>query len=204
MATWNIAATARRDFADMIDGLSEDQLSAQTLCVDWDAKSVLAHLVMFVELGAIGFFTTIARHRFDFDKAWMVAAAERRRRPTDDLLATLREGAGSSAPLPGFPEGLTVADVAIHTQDVRRPLGLDGTLDEAVRRASLDFLAGHKQAKTLVDLPDLDGVELVATDLDWRHGTGQEVRGTGEALMMALARRPVLDELDGPGVDRLR
>lgn len=69
----------------------------------------------------------------------------------------------------------------------------------------LDFLTTSKQAKTLVnDLPSLDGVQLHATDLDWRHGDGAEVSGTGEAIMMTLARRPVLDELRGPGVDQLR
>jgi hypothetical protein len=40
----------------------------------------------------------------------------------------------------------------------------------------------------------------VATDLDWSHGSGPEVRGSGEALLMAMAgRRAALDDLDGPG-----
>lgn len=205
MATWELAGTARKDFADMIESLSDDQLRQQTLCGEWDAKGVLAHLVMFVELGAFGFFGQMFKYRFDFDKAWVENAAARHTRPTADLLSTLRSGATKSAPLPGFPEGLTVADVAIHTQDVRRPLGLDGALDERVLRSTLDFLTTAKQAKTLVsDLPSLDGVQLKATDMDWSHGDGAEVSGTGEAIMMALARRPVMDELRGPGVDQLR
>lgn len=204
MAHWTLAARAREDFADMMEGLSEEQLASPSLCEGWDAKGVLSHLVMFVELGAFGFFATIAKHRFDFDKAWLAEAADRHRRPTAGLITTLRDKAGSTAPLPGFPEALTVADVAIHTQDARRPLDLEGELDPDVLRDSLEFLTSHKQAKQLVDLPSLDGVKLVATDIGWTHGEGAEVSGTGEALMMALARRPVLDELDGPGVDRLR
>ena len=205
MASWDLAGTARNDFADMVESMSEDQLEQQTLCGEWDAKGVLAHLVMFVELGAFGFVGQMIKYRFDFDKAWVANAAVRRQRPTSDLVATLRNNATKPAPLPGFPEGLTVADVAIHTQDVRRPLGLPGELDERVLVSVLDFLTTSKQAKTLVsDLPSLDGVQLHATDLDWRHGEGAEVSGTGEAIMMALARRPVLDELRGPGVDQLR
>ncbi len=205
MATWELAGTARNDFADMIEPLSDEQLAQQTLCGEWDAKGVLAHLVMFVELGAFGFVGQMFKHRFDFDKAWVVNAAARHGRPTSGLLSTLRSNATRSASLPGFPEGLTVADVAIHTQDVRRPLGLSGALDEGVLRSTLDFLTTSKQAKTLVgDLPSLDGVKLRATDLDWSHGDGDEVAGTGEAIMMALARRPVIDELSGPGVDQLR
>ncbi len=204
MAVWDLAATARNDFADMVEQLSDDQLAQPTLCSEWDAKGVLSHLTMFVELGPFGFFGTIARHAFDFDKAWVAAAARRRERPASDLIATLRQGAGKTAPLPGFPEGLTVADVAIHTQDVRRPLGLPGALDDAVLRTTLDFLTTNKQAKNLVGSLPPDDVRLRATDLDWSWGGGAEVSGTGEAIMMALAHRPVYDELSGEGVDRLR
>jgi hypothetical protein len=48
------------------------------------------------------------------------------------------------------------------------------------------------------------GVRLVATDLDWTHGRGAEVRGSGEALLMVMAgRRAALDDLDGPGKAKL-
>jgi hypothetical protein len=44
------------------------------------------------------------------------------------------------------------------------------------------------------------GVRLVATDLDWVHGSGPQVTGPAEALMMAMAARPdALDQLTGPG-----
>jgi hypothetical protein len=47
-------------------------------------------------------------------------------------------------------------------------------------------------------------VHLVATDLDWTFGKGDDVRGTGEALLMAMAGRPAaLEDLDGPGKARL-
>ena len=48
------------------------------------------------------------------------------------------------------------------------------------------------------------GVQLVATDVDWAYGKGPEVRGPGEALLMAMAGRPAaLDDLDGPGKAKL-
>ena len=47
-------------------------------------------------------------------------------------------------------------------------------------------------------------VRLVGTDLDWAFGRGPEVRGTGEALLMAIAgRRGLAGELTGAGADRL-
>ena len=48
------------------------------------------------------------------------------------------------------------------------------------------------------------GLRLVATDIDWSHGGGPEVRGPGEALLMAMAGRgDALKDLSGPGKDEL-
>jgi hypothetical protein len=47
-------------------------------------------------------------------------------------------------------------------------------------------------------------VRLVATDVDWTYGNGPEVRGSGEAVLMAMAgRRAALGDLDGPGKAKL-
>ena len=49
------------------------------------------------------------------------------------------------------------------------------------------------------------GLRLVATDVDWSHGSGPEVSGPGEALLLAASGRPAgLPELDGEGVAVLR
>ena len=96
-----------------------------------------------------------------------------------------------------------MADTAIHTQDVRRPLGLDGALSAEVLTASLAFMAGHKQGKVLTGRT-YDGLHLQPTDLDWSWGAGQSVEGPAEAMMLAMAGRPTHDELSGPGVELLR
>ncbi|MGI9597349.1 MAG: maleylpyruvate isomerase family mycothiol-dependent enzyme [Acidimicrobiales bacterium] len=200
MAQWNLAAKARNDFADMIEALSAEQLDEQSLCGAWTAHGVLCHLTSFVETGGFGLFTAIAKAGFDFDKASVAMVDKRIGRSTADLTASLRANATKSAPLPTFPEELTVADVAIHTQDIRRPLELDGALDDTVLRTSLDFLTTHRHATTLVKRPPLEGLHLKATDMDWSFGDGKEITGTAEALLMGLAVRPVLDELSGDGV----
>lgn len=200
MATWELAAKARQDFADMIDELSAEQLEEQSLCTEWTVKEVVAHLTSFVETGGFGLLGGMIKARFDFEKVSAAMVDKRSDRSVADLTASLRRQATKSAPLPTFPEGLTVSDVAIHTQDVRRPLGLSGELDEEVLRTTLDFLTAHKHATTLVDRRPIEGVRLEATDLGWSFGDGPEIGGTGEAIMMGLANRPVLDDLDGPGL----
>jgi hypothetical protein len=48
------------------------------------------------------------------------------------------------------------------------------------------------------------GLRLQATDVDWQRGSGPEVKGTGEALLMAMTgRREALKELVGPGLATL-
>ena len=47
----------------------------------------------------------------------------------------------------------------------------------------------------------VEGLRLEATDIDFQHGVGPIVSGSGEALLLALAgRRAMLDDLDGEGL----
>ncbi len=202
MATWNLAAKARNDFADMIGDLSPEQLEQPTYCDAWTPRGVLNHLASFVDIGIVTFMATLAKHRFKFETASIDMAARQDQRPVAEVLSSLRAKAAKSAAMPMFPEAMTVADVAIHTQDVRRPLGLEGALDDEVLDTALDFVTSHKQATAMIDRKPLDGVKLVATDADWTFGSGAEIRGTREALLMAIAGRPVLDELEGEGTAR--
>ncbi len=204
MATWELAGKARNDFADMVEALTPEQLQEQSNCGQWTAEGVLAHITSFVETGFLGFVGTMFKSRFDFDKVSVSMANTQLKRPVADVLRSLRSQATKSAALPTFPEEMTVTDIAIHTQDVRRPLRLPGSLDDGVLRTALDFLTTDKKAKMMVDLRSLDGVELVATDMAWSYGSGEEIMGTGEAILMALANRDVLDDLAGDGLANWR
>ncbi len=204
MAMWETAGKVRNDFADMIEELDAEQLQQQSLCAEWTAQGVLAHVTSFVETGFLSFMGTMIGSGFDFDNASQKMADRQLKRPVPDVIGSLRTKATKSADLPMFPEEMTVSDVTIHTQDVRRGLGLDGSLDESVQRTALDFLTTHKMATTLVDRRPIEDVRLVATDLDWSFGDGDEITGTAEALMMGLANRDVLDELDGDGLSAWR
>ncbi|MEP7161933.1 MAG: DinB family protein, partial [Dermatophilaceae bacterium] len=87
--------------------------------------------------------------------------------------------------------------VTIHHQDIRRPLGmprqipaerLRWVLGDSVRSPELP---GWRLAR---------GVRLAPTDLDWSHGSGPEVTGPAEAMLMAIAgRSSAVGELAGPG-----
>lgn len=51
----------------------------------------------------------------------------------------------------------------------------------------------------------IEGLRLVATDVDWAHGAGPKVQGPGSAILLSMTgRRAGVDALDGDGVDLLR
>ncbi len=202
---WETAGVARTEFAEMIETLDEGQLAADTWCAGWTPKHVLAHLVGFVDVPLPKFFFNIARNKFDFDAA-SVAAAEKavQERTVDDMVKSLKAKATQSSKLPSFPEGLTVADVAVHTQDVRRGLGLEGQLDDGVLAGALTFLTTDPKAQKIFEIPNLDGLSFEATDTGFTSGSGQQISGAGDAIITALMGRPTLDELEGEGVAELR
>ncbi len=105
-----------------------------------------------------------------------------------------------SAPNPA-DLGDLVADNLTHLLDVTEPLGIDVDVPEERLIASLDLLVtindwgSKKRAK---------GVRLVATDVDWSHGSGPEVRGAARHLILALGGRvAVRDQLSGDGVEQV-
>lgn len=202
---WTLAEKARKEYADMVAELTPQQLEQSTLCDGWTPHDVTAHLVTFVDVPLPKFMFNVAKKKGDFDAAAVSMAKGIAERPTDDLVTTLRAKAGKKASLPIFPGELTVTDTVIHEQDVRRALDLSGAPDPELVQTALDFLTTNKRAKLLLEKKGLlDGLRFEATDLDWSHGEGELVKGTGEALMLAMTRRPVFDELEGDGVALLQ
>lgn len=200
---WELAGRARIGFAEMAADLDEGQWATETLCPGWTPHDVLAHLVWHTELTVPSLLMAMARSGFDFGKAAGRAASELAKRPRDQLLADLRSRADKKSSIPGAPESGSVTDTAIHTQDVRRALGLSGELSPETLRIALDFLTTNRNAKFLMDPKAKDGLRLVATDIDWSFGSGPSVEGPGEALIMSLTGRPATSGLAGDGLDTL-
>ena len=115
-----------------------------------------------------------------------------------ELVASRQKPRGLAA---GFGGGIALCDGTIHHQDIRRALGLPRAIDPVQLDAVLDFA---QTAPTLPVKKNAPGLRLVATDIDWASGSGPEVFGRGEAILMATGRAPALDELSGDGLQVLR
>ncbi len=195
MNAMELATAERTDLADFLATLTPQEWEAASLCEGWRVRDVVAHVMSFdVDLPVM--FRRAVRARFhDVNQ---VGVDELRALGTDELLDRLRARLRPQRLATTFAGRLALLDVTIHHQDIRRPLGrprqipadrLRVVLGDAVRSPELP---AWRLAR---------GVRLVPTDLDWAHGSGPEVTGPAESILMGITgRASALGELDGPGL----
>lgn len=196
-----LAATERRDLADYLDTLTEQQWQQPSPCPGWTVRDVAGHVPSYDELGWPATLALFARSRFSLDRCNQLGVDHSRRLTTGELTARLRTYAVPRGVTALFGGRIALTDTVIHHQDVRRTLGHPRTVPEQRLVEALRFAP---RARALPAPRNSRGLRFVATDVDWSHGTGPEVTGPGEALLLALAGRPqALAELDGPGLAAL-
>ena len=84
----------------------------------------------------------------------------------------------------------------VHQQDIRWVLG-----EDRQRRQNSTRLRIILNSFTMRAIKRRTGFRFEAADLDWQVGEGAVVRGSAEAIIMALAWRPAaFARLDGPGL----
>ncbi|GIG64301.1 maleylpyruvate isomerase family mycothiol-dependent enzyme [Phytomonospora endophytica] len=190
------ARQERSDLADLLSTLTPAQWDAPTLCDGWRVRDVVAHVIGYDEIGLLGALTRMAKAGFSLDRA--NAATLATPREPAELLDALRRHLTPRGITAAFGGRIALLDCTVHHQDIRRPLGLPREIPPERLRHALGFLP----LAYAIDAPRrIRGLRLVAEDIDWTHGDGPELRGTGEAVLMATAgRHRALDELTGDGV----
>jgi len=206
MDTWAITEANRRDVADLADSLTPQQWDAQSLCEKWRVRDVVAHMVEGATMSTATTLEAVVRSGFRINKMITDSAIRDGAAPTEEIAAGIRGAIGSRNRPPGIkPEGI-LSDEVVHSQDIRRALGIAGQPAPEAIGIALAYLS-KSRSSLLPGKQRWRGLHLRATDLDWSAGEAgaPEVSGTGEALMMALAGRSVaLADLSGPGVAELR
>jgi uncharacterized protein (TIGR03083 family) len=196
-----LAADERRDLADLLDTLTEEEWAAPSLCAGWSVRDVVAHVISYEHLGWAGVLGRMARAGFNGERANALSLREARGASTAELVRSLRAHARPSGLTAGFGGRIGLTDGVIHHQDIRRALDRPRTIPGDRLRVALDMAL---KAPTLPSRKRARGLHLVGTDLDWSVGDGPEVHGPGEALLLAIAgRTAALDDLTGPGLHQL-
>lgn len=203
MTVLDLIATERRRVADLLDSLDEAQWAVPSLCDGWTVRDVAAHLTAGWRFPKVRFTGLMVRHR-GFDGANAAAARILARRPTNEIVADLRDNAANpfAPPIVGLVAQL--ADVITHGQDIARPLGLTHDVDPAVVRPALDLSVSRK-AGLVSPTKHRQDIQFVADDQDWSWGSGAPVHGSSTSVLIVLLGRAAgVDALDGRGVPTLR
>ena len=190
-----MARAERTDLAEFLATLTPEQWDAPGLCTKWSVKDVVAHVISYEELGTLGLITRFA-------KGWIVRANEVgvdefAPLTPQQLLEFLRDHLTPQGLTAGFGGMIALVDGTIHHQDIRRALSRPRTIPTDRLDRVLGLVPGNPR---LGAGRRIRGLHLRANDVDWEHGHGPEVSGSGEALLMAMSGRPAaLADLTGPG-----
>ncbi len=189
-------ATERASLAEFLYTLSDEDWLAPSLCEGWRVRDVAAHMAL--DAIPLGVYLGAAARARSIDKLNNHFVHEASEMSIPDLLHHVESGIRPGPWGHLMPSALHT-DAMVHQQDIRRPLGRPRVIPEDRLHFALahpDFGANPRRYTK--------GLRFVATDVDWAKGSGPEVRGAGEALVLAMAGRPaVLSELEGDGVPTL-
>lgn len=203
MEHWDTIRTERLALADVLDTLTPEQWGTQSLCAAWTVRDVAAHLTQVVTGSPADLLRATVRARGNVHRASELLVAEVAQQPVDRMVAAYRSRASSHVGPPGLRSKAPLTDLLVHRMDIAVPLGLELARPVEPWAPVLDFLTSRAARMGFVHQP-LPAVRLVATDLTWSHGRGDQVSGPASHLALVVSGRPAgLTRLSGPGVPTL-
>lgn len=195
---FQFCAAERRRIADLAETLDDEQLGAPSLCTPWDVRTVIAHLTVVLTVTPVAMGRAMLHSRGNLHRANDELTREAAAMPIAQLVAVLRDKAESRTTPPIGGPRAPLTDLIVHGADIEVPLGLRRDPPVAPLETALDFVSGSPAG--LVPRGRLDGIRLVPIDLDRRWGSGAELDGRADDLLLVVCGRTgVLDRVDGPG-----
>lgn len=199
--TWELIHRERAAMADTLAELKPGQWAEPSLCGGWSVQLTAAHILAGAEQTQLGFFTGLTRAGFRFDTMIERDADRLGALPPAEIIERIRART-STTNGPPAPQGTMLGEIVVHAGDIRYPLGQAGDSSPEAILACLElykttgFPIGAKRR--------IRGLRLLATDLDWSHGTGPEVTGPALPLLLAMTGRSAgLGDLAGAGLATL-
>jgi len=199
---WPLIHAEREALADDLRSLDEGGWATQSLCAQWTVRDVLAHMTATAKMTPPKFFAQLAGAGFKFNTFNAKNIAREEQGTPAQGLAEFGSLLTATSHPPGPVEAM-LGEAVIHSEDIRRPLGLKREYPaEAVVRVANFF----KGSNLLIGAKNrIAGLTLTATDADWSSGSGAEVKGPILALVLAMTgRSAALDDLSGDGVATMR
>ena len=182
---WRRVDDQRIELAGLLEGLTAEQWTAQSLCDGWQVRDVAAHLT-HSHMHPVRAIVEAARSGFRFDSMIQRLGREDPRSQAEIAIA-LRGMAGSRKRVPGTSVQQPLIELLVHGQDITVPLGIDWPMPLDAAREAAQKLSG--MTFPLNGQRRLAGVRLVATDAEFAAGEGREVQVPIGDIVMILAGR---------------
>lgn len=199
---WQIVHVERRQLAADLSGLRDEQWRAPSLCPGWDIHDVLAHLVDAARTGRLSFTRDLLTARMNFDRANENGIVREKRPDPQSTIGALNAAADLTR-TPPANLATRLVEAIVHGEDIRRPLGIDGTYPEPAitqalsyqLRTPVSFGGGRERAA---------GLRLVDRKTGAAWGQGDNVEAEAIDLLLAVSGRLVdRESLNGRGASRL-
>ena len=199
---WPVVHSERNALAADLAPLTEEQWSTTSLCTRWTCREVLAHMAGTAQITPASFLPKLIGSGLSFERLQAKGIAANIGASGADTLSHFEAIVASEKRPPG-PKDTILGETIVHAEDIRRAVGIahDYPSDAVVELA--DFFKGSNMI--IGTKKRISGLRLTATDAEWSHGSGPEVRGPMLSLLMAMTgRKLVLGDLSGDGVPTLR
>ena len=198
---WPLIRAERVALIADLEPVTDAQWSTPSLCAGWTVRDVLAHVTTTAKMTPPRFVGRLAGSGFRFTAFNAKGVRDEQGATPADALARFKAQLDRTTSPPG-PIDAMVAEIVIHSEDIRRPLGIAHTYQPEALVLVGDFvtkgnlLLGGKRRAT--------GLTLTATDVDWSHGAGPAVTGPLPSIILALTgRKAGLGDLTGDGLATL-
>ena len=200
---WTAVTSMRLAVADLLDRLEPAEWERPSLCDGWRVRDVAGHLSLVPTVTTWELLRAAPRAGFDPNRINTRLARRYAGRPTEAIVAGVRENAAARGTAKVLDPRDALFDVVVHSQDVAVPLGRAVGVPVASARAGLDRV--WEMGWPFRAAKRLSGLHLRATDTDWERGEGPAVEGTALDLLLLLTGRTstAAPRLSGTGVASL-
>jgi uncharacterized protein (TIGR03083 family) len=189
----------RLGLCEVLRSCSPEAWSTPSLCDGWAIRDVVAHLALATTETWRSFSVGMVRHRGNFDRLVSTQATIHAARHTPaELIAQLERTATAIRRSPGSAPTDPLLDLLVHGQDIARPLRIERRVPADAGTVALNHAVSSRWYGAKKRLADLT---ITATDAEWTHGSGANIRGPVAALLLVTTGRPTgLADLHGPGL----
>ncbi len=193
----------RAAFYTMLTGLADDDWNVASLCDGWRIRDVAAHAHLGATMSIPVALLGLVRARGSFERFMESHVPSEGSRPVAEILAIWSDAANSARVPPSIKRVDQAIDAFVHHHDIAVPLARPVPSDPGRLRWMADGLVGS--GRPIGGGARVEGLQLIASDIDWHYGTGPEVTGPVAAIILAGCGRRALDnQLSGRGLIELQ